>query len=76
MDGSTVIAGTDGSEVSLQAVEWAASEAALRGQPLRIVSTPAMPPRYVAFAAQCPVVVVREETMAVHREVVVGVREP
>jgi nucleotide-binding universal stress UspA family protein len=31
--------------------------------------------RYVATHAQCPVIVVREETMAIHREVVVGVRD-
>jgi nucleotide-binding universal stress UspA family protein len=31
--------------------------------------------RYLATRAACPVVVVREETMAVHREVVVGVRD-
>jgi nucleotide-binding universal stress UspA family protein len=32
--------------------------------------------RYVAGRAACPVVVVREESMAVHREIVVGVRDP
>jgi nucleotide-binding universal stress UspA family protein len=32
--------------------------------------------RYVASHAPCPVVVVREENMAVHRDVVVGVRDP
>lgn len=32
--------------------------------------------RYVAAYAPCPVVVVREETEAVHREIVVGVRDP
>jgi nucleotide-binding universal stress UspA family protein len=32
--------------------------------------------RYVAASASCPVVVVREETMVVHREVAVGVRDP
>ena len=32
--------------------------------------------RYAAMHASCPVVVVREETGAVHREVVVGVRDP
>lgn len=32
--------------------------------------------RHVASYAPCPVVVVREETLAVHREVVVGVRDP
>ena len=32
--------------------------------------------RYVAAWAPCPVVVVREETMIVHREIAVGVRDP
>jgi nucleotide-binding universal stress UspA family protein len=32
--------------------------------------------RYAAMHAACPVIVVREETGAVHREVVVGVRDP
>ena len=32
--------------------------------------------RYVASRAPCPVVVVREENMAVHREIAVGVRNP
>jgi nucleotide-binding universal stress UspA family protein len=32
--------------------------------------------RYVAAWAPCPVVVVREETAAVHREVAVGIRDP
>ena len=32
--------------------------------------------RYAAMHAACPVIVVREETNAVHREVVVGVRDP
>lgn len=45
MEGTCVIAATDGSRASLQAVEWAAREAVLRGQPLRIVSVPNMPPR-------------------------------
>ena len=153
-----IIAGTDGSEDSLRAVEWAAREAALRDAPLRIVSVPAFPPRmapdpadlqtiagllhkaarqamataaeraaemssglaidtelrpgppaqalveaarhasmlvvgsrgaggfaalalgsvsrYVATHSPVPVVVAREESMAVHREIVVGVRDP
>lgn len=45
MADSHVIVGTDGSAVSLRAVEWAAREAALRDRPLRIVSVPALPPR-------------------------------
>ena len=32
--------------------------------------------RYAAMQARCPVVVVRGETTAVHREVVVGIRDP
>jgi nucleotide-binding universal stress UspA family protein len=32
--------------------------------------------RYAAIHAPCPVVVVRQETMAVHREIAVGVRDP
>jgi nucleotide-binding universal stress UspA family protein len=32
--------------------------------------------RHVADHAPCPVVVVREENMAVHREIAVGVRDP
>ena len=32
--------------------------------------------RYAATRAPCPVVVVREETMAVHREIAVGIRDP
>ena len=155
-----VVVGTDGSEQSFTAVEWAAREAALHGAALRIVSVPTLLPRmswrnaprgtpatvadmivqsheralseaaerasqtepdlavdtalvpgppasalveaaagasmlvvgsrgsggfaalllgsisrYAATRADCPVVVVREEDMAVHREVVVGVRD-
>jgi nucleotide-binding universal stress UspA family protein len=160
MAGNVFLAGTDGSELSLRAVEWAAREAALRGGSLHVVCVPMLPrptvwgrsppgqpdvvadaicasceqalaiaaeraaeiepglavdtallpgpsaqalvevaagaamlvvgsrgaggfaalalgsvSRYVATRAQCPVVVVREEKMAVHREVVVGVRD-
>ncbi len=32
--------------------------------------------RYVASHAPCPVVVARQETMAVHREIAVGIRDP
>jgi nucleotide-binding universal stress UspA family protein len=32
--------------------------------------------RYLATRAPCPVVIAREETMAVHREIVAGVRDP
>jgi len=45
MGSNIVIAGTDGSDPSLRAVEWAAREAALRGAALRIMAVPARPPR-------------------------------
>ncbi len=38
MAAKPIVAGTDGSEESLRAVDWAAREAVLRGAPLRIVS--------------------------------------
>lgn len=44
MAGNVFIAGTDGSDSSLRAVEWAAREAVLRGGTLRIVSVPMLPP--------------------------------
>lgn len=156
MTGMPVVTGTDGSEESLLAVEWAGREAALHRLPLLVVSAlaprpaasggrsgedvtkvahkrleralaaaadraagiaPALkidikvvpgPParalaalsaeasmlvigargaggfaamilgsisRYAATHARCPVVVVREETMAVHREIVAGIRD-
>jgi nucleotide-binding universal stress UspA family protein len=156
-----VVVGTDGSDPSFRAVEWAAREAVMHGAALRIVSVPVLPrlmswrrapegtpdtvagmivrsardaltvaaeraaevepglavetalkpgppaggltdaaadasmlvvgsrggggfaamllgsvSRHVATRADCPVVVVREKTMAVHRQVVVGVRDP
>ncbi len=153
-----IVAGVDGSEESLRAVEWAALEARRHRAPLRIVSAPALLPRmsvhpqdletvatrlegescraldeavtrsrevapgqlidvdllteppavavtqsgtgalmlvvgargaggmaamllgsvsrYAAMHARCPVVVVREDTSAVHGEVVVGIRDP
>ncbi|HTT51122.1 MAG TPA: universal stress protein [Streptosporangiaceae bacterium] len=159
MAAKPVVAGVDGSPQSVQAVEWAAREAVLRGTTLRLVAVASMPPRmrpnpatpdtvaghieqatnqalaaaageasddapdlpvetrlldgvapaqalvdsgkdalmlvlgsrgaggfsalvlgsvsrYAATHAPCPVVVVREETMAAHREVVVGVQDP
>ena len=158
MAAKAIIAATDGSQESLRAVEWAAREAVLRHEALRIVSVPMLPPRmspdpagrettggilhegaqralasatervaqiepglavstevlagapaqallkaaadaslvvvgsrgaggfaamvlgsvsrYLATRAPCPVVVAREETMAVHHEIVVGVHDP
>jgi nucleotide-binding universal stress UspA family protein len=160
MKPDVVVVGTDGSDRSFHAVEWAAREAVMRDAALRIVSVPVLPhpmcwqrapegtpdtvagmivrsardalavaaeraaevepglavetalkpgrpaggladasagasmlvvgsrggggfaalllgsvSRYVATRTDCPVVVVREENMAVHREVVVGVRD-
>src|ERR1700734_4035295 len=46
-----VIAGADGSQESLRAVEWAAREAVLRGTSLRIVSVPGLPRRMTAIPA-------------------------
>jgi nucleotide-binding universal stress UspA family protein len=45
MAAKPVVAGADGSPESVQAVQWAAREAALRGTSLRIVAIAAMPPR-------------------------------
>jgi nucleotide-binding universal stress UspA family protein len=45
MAAKPVVAGTDGSEESLRAVDWAAREAVLRGLPLRIVCAAALLPR-------------------------------
>jgi nucleotide-binding universal stress UspA family protein len=157
MEAKPIIAGADGSQASLLAVEWAAREAALHQTGLLVVAVPSLPPRmtpdpegsetvaghareamrealteaaeratnlepglvveqrllwgapaqvlldlaaegsmlvvgsrgaggfsamvlgsvsrYLATRAACPVVVVREETMAVHREIVVGIRD-
>jgi nucleotide-binding universal stress UspA family protein len=41
MASKPIVAGTDGSEESLRAVDWAAREAVLRGAPLRIVAAAA-----------------------------------
>jgi nucleotide-binding universal stress UspA family protein len=45
MTAKPIVTGTDGSEESLRAVEWAAREAMLRGVPLRIVSATSLLPR-------------------------------
>ena len=50
MASKPIVAGTDGSEESLRAVDWAAREAVLRGAPLRIVSAAALPPRMISRA--------------------------
>jgi nucleotide-binding universal stress UspA family protein len=158
MGAKPVVVGVDGSEDSLLAAEWAATEARRHGLPLRIVSAPAMVPpthpypatpvtvasalreasvralemgvgraeeaapgleisadllsgppalavadcdsgatmlvvgargaggftamvlgsvgRYAAIRAACPVIVVRQASMAVHQEVAIGIRDP
>jgi nucleotide-binding universal stress UspA family protein len=50
MAAKPIVAGTDGSEESLRAVDWAAREAALRDAPLRIVAAAALLPRMAARA--------------------------
>lgn len=52
MAAKPVVVGTDGSEESLRAVDWAAQEAVLRGLPLRIVSAAALPPRMIERQAE------------------------
>ncbi len=49
MNVKPIVVGTDGSEESLRAVEWAAGEAILYAVPLRIVSAAPLPPRMVAL---------------------------
>ena len=50
MAAKPIVAGTDGSEESLRAVDWAAREAALRGAPLRIVAAAEAPPGMISRA--------------------------
>ncbi len=50
MASKPIVAGTDGSEESLRAVDWAAREATLRGAPLRIVSAATLLPRMISRA--------------------------
>jgi len=50
MASKPIVAGTDGSEESLRAVDWAAREAVLRGAPLRIVAAAETPPRMISRA--------------------------
>jgi len=49
MTAKPIVTGTDGSEESLRAVEWAAREAVLRGVSLRIVSATSLLPRMVGL---------------------------
>jgi nucleotide-binding universal stress UspA family protein len=50
MASKPIVAGTDGSEESLRAIDWAAREAVLRGAPLRIVSAATLLPRMTSRA--------------------------
>src|SRR5208282_2563845 len=50
MAAKPIVAGTDGSEESLRAVDWAAREAVLRGAPLRIVSAASVLPGMISRA--------------------------
>ncbi len=50
MASKPIVAGTDGSEESLRAVDWAAREAVLRGAPLRIVSAATLLPGMASSA--------------------------
>jgi nucleotide-binding universal stress UspA family protein len=50
MASKPIVAGTDGSEESLRAVDWAVREALLRGAPLRIVAAAGTPPRMISRA--------------------------
>lgn len=51
MASTPIVAGVDGSEQALRAVEWAAREAVRRKAPLRIVSVSAMPSRMRPYGA-------------------------
>ena len=55
MAAKPIVAGTDGSEESLRAVDWAAREAVLRGAPLRIVSAATLLPRMVLTRRPGPI---------------------
>ena len=47
-----LVAAADGSDESLQAIEWAAREAVLRSAPLRIVAAASRPPRMLDLLVQ------------------------
>ena len=67
MAAKPIVAGTDGSEASLRAVDWAAREAALRGSPLRIVAAAALLPRLLdEWRAKYPDVPVSQEVVHGH----------
>jgi nucleotide-binding universal stress UspA family protein len=70
LDGSPALAVTDAGEGALMLVTGSTGSGAFSAMILGSVS------RYAATHAKCPVVVVREETMAAHRQVIVGIRDP
>jgi nucleotide-binding universal stress UspA family protein len=70
LDGPPALAVTDSGSGALMLVVGARGAGGFAALLLGSVS------RYAAMHAACPVVVVREETSAVHREVVVGVHDP
>ena len=47
-----LVAAADGSDESLQAIEWAARESVLRSAPLRIVAAASRPPRLLDLLAR------------------------
>src|SRR6266567_4343335 len=78
-----VVAGVDGSEESLRAVEWAALEAQRHGAPLRIVAAPGLLPRMRTHPHDPETVAVRlkgdscralDEAVTRSREVAPGIR--
>lgn len=72
-----VVAGVDGSEESMRAVEWAACEARRRGAPLRIVSAPDVPARMNAYHADAKTIdaILRGAAASALREAITRVGE-
>lgn len=70
LDGTPAQALTDAGAGALMLVTGPRGSGAFTAMILGSVS------RYAATHAPCPVVVVREETMAAHRQVIVGIRDP
>ncbi|HLK00628.1 MAG TPA: universal stress protein, partial [Streptosporangiaceae bacterium] len=70
LGGPPAIALTDAGAGALMLVTGSRGSGAFAAMVLGSVS------RYAATHARCPVVVVREESMAAHRQVVVGVHDP
>jgi nucleotide-binding universal stress UspA family protein len=70
MTGRPALAVTDSGAGALMLVVGARGAGGFAAMLLGSVS------RYAAFHASCPVVVVRQDTKAVHREIAVGIRDP